>query len=200
VGQAFQPAVVFPALRSFHKEDLEAIALTRRRLPHWELEGASYFVTFRVRKALGKALERDALACIVEEALWFGYVERYLLDAYVVMLDHVHLLLSPLSIWSLAKILQGIKGFSAREINKFLGRKGAFWQDERFDHLVRNDADWLDKFSYIHNNPLSSKLVDRPQDYAFSSLVTLHSGGRLESLSHKVGPLRFGHSTENLRP
>jgi REP element-mobilizing transposase RayT len=101
------------------------------------------------------------------------------------MPDHVHLLVRPLAGWSLAKILQGIKGFSAREINRVLSRKGAFWQVENFDHLVRNERDWLDKYNYIHNNPVSAELVDRPEDYPFSSLVAIHSEGRLESLPYR---------------
>jgi REP element-mobilizing transposase RayT len=228
VGQVFQPAIYWPELRSFTKEDLRAISQYRRRLPHWELEGSTYFVTFRVHNALGKPLldmqgsnrlEQSRLrsgiknskslesgklengrleslphiaglpltaqppptpASIVEEALWFGYEERYVLDAYVIMPDHVHLLLRPLPGWTLGKILQSLKGFTAKESNRLLGRKGPFWQDERFDHLVRNDGDWLDKFEYIHNNPVSAGLVEKPQDYPFSSLVTMHSKGRLE--------------------
>jgi len=116
--------------------------------------------------------------------LWFSHGERHCLHAYVIMPDHVHLLLTPIAEWSLAKILQGIKGFTARQINRCLGRKGTFWQDESFDHLVRNELDWLDKFTYIHDNPVKSGLCNRPQDYPFSSLVTMHSEGRLESLPH----------------
>jgi REP element-mobilizing transposase RayT len=122
------------------------------------------------------------LASLVEEALWFYYAERYVLDAYVVMPDHVHLLMQPCNGWSLAKILQGIKGFTAREINRVLGRKGLFWQNEDFDHLIRSERDWLDKLDYIHMNPVKAGLVDRPHDYPFSSLVTIHSEGWLESL------------------
>ena len=234
VGQAFQPAIHWPELRSFSKEDLGAVGLYQRRLPHWELEGSTYFVTFRVQEGMGRPLvgrlenlakppHSDAQtgrleslphtagsevewgrlsslpsgqppsgqppcspASIVEEALWFGYEERYLLDAYVIMPDHVHLLLRPLANWRLAKILQGIKGFTAREINRVLGRRGSFWQDESFDHLVRDEGDWVDKFEYIHNNPVSAGLVERPEDYPFSSLVTMHSRGRLESLKGKL--------------
>jgi hypothetical protein len=98
------------------------------------------------------------------------------------MPDHVHVLLKPFAGWSLAKILQGIKGFTARQINKTLGRTGSFWQDESFDHLVRNERDWWDKFNYIHANPVIAGLAERPEDYPFSSLVTMHSNGRLESL------------------
>ncbi|MEW6347664.1 MAG: transposase [Thermodesulfobacteriota bacterium] len=108
-----------------------------------------------------------------------------MIDAYVVMPDHVHLLVKPMGEWTVGRILQGIKGFAEREINMRLNRKGPFWQDERFDHLVRNDGDWLDKFDYIHGNPARGRLVKRPQDYPFSSLVTMHSIGSLESLPHR---------------
>lgn len=158
----------------------------KRKLPHWELPGSTYFVTFRVHKSLGKVLENRLLAVIVEEALWFGYGERYVMDAYVIMPDHVHLLFQPAAGCTLAKILQGMKGVTARQINRLLGRKGTFWQDESFDHLVRNEADWVDKFTYIHDNPVKSGLVGKAEDYPFSSLVTIHSQGRLESLPHKV--------------
>jgi putative transposase len=182
VGQAFQPAIHWQELRPLAKEDLLAVSQSRRRLPHWALEDSTYFVTFRARESLGRVLADEALACIVEEAFWFGHEERYILNAYVVMPNHAHLLMTPLAGWSLSRILQGIKGYTAREINKGLGRTGAFWQDEYFDHLVRNEADWVDKFNYIHNNPVSAGLVEKPENYPFSSLVTMHSKGRLESL------------------
>ncbi len=71
-----------------------------------------------------------------------------------------------------------------------LGRRGTFWQAETFDHLVRNEEDWLDKFDYIHDNPVKAGLVDKPQDYPFSSLVTMYSNGRLESLPYIISPSR----------
>jgi REP element-mobilizing transposase RayT len=129
-------------------------------------------------------LLESRLASVVEEVLWLGHGERYFLNAYVIMPDHVHLLLRPQETWSLAKILRGFKGYTARQVNKDLGRRGPFCQDESFDHLIRNDADWADKFHYIHENPVKAGLVERPQDYPFSSLVTMHSTGRLESLPH----------------
>ncbi len=233
VGQAFEPAFHFPELREFTRADLNEVWQRQRRLPHWELEGSTYFITFRVRSNLrkpfqlvnsqrqarkpaphsagqtphpvgqafhpvgqafhpvgqafqpvGQAFQPAVLADRVEESVIFGHGERYLLDAYVIMSDHVHLLLSPLPGWTLAKIQQGLKGFTARGINKVLGRKGPFWQDENFDHLIRHEEDWLDKFNYIHNNPITAGLVDHPSEYPYSSLVVLHGRGRLESLPH----------------
>jgi REP element-mobilizing transposase RayT len=213
VGQAFQPAIRHPELQEFTKDSLHEVYQYCRRLPHWELEGSTYFLTFRTHTSIGEvfrpylvhaiqqwkckpnaegqaslvgqAFERAQspdIASLLEESIFFGHSERYLLDAYVIMPDHVHLLLTPLSGWTLAKIQQGLKGFSSWEINRALGRKGPFWQDESFDHLIRDEADWLDKFTYIHHNPVKAGLVDHSESYPFSSLVTLHSRGRAESL------------------
>ena len=55
-----------------------------------------------------------------------------------------------------------------------MNRKGSFWQDESFDHLIRNEADWEDKFNYIHNNPVKANLVEKAPEYPFSSLATLY--------------------------
>jgi putative transposase len=198
VGQAFQPAqlaIYSHDLRKFIKKDLNTVYYRKRKLPHWELEGSTYFITFRVAKNVGQAfqpahfqLTPDIIhpASIVEETLLFGYGERYLLHAYVIMPDHVHLLITPLAPYTLAKILQGIKGYTAREINKILSRQSTFWQDENFDHLIRNEENWEDKFQYIHHNPVKAGLVENPQDYPFSSMVTLYPKGRLESLPHRT--------------
>ena len=105
-------------------------------------------------------------ASIVEESLFFSHRERFLLEAYVIMPDHVHLLIRPTAGWSLVRVLQGLKGFTAREINRTLERRGSVWQAESFDHLIRNDADWSDKFVYIHDNPVEARLV--------SALRTIH--------------------------
>ncbi len=96
VGQAFQPVIVQLEVRSFKIADILVTSFRRRKLPHWELEGSTYFVTFRVHRSLGRVLETPTVTPIVEEALWLGYSDRYLMDAYVVMPDHVHLLLRPL--------------------------------------------------------------------------------------------------------
>jgi REP element-mobilizing transposase RayT len=183
-GRTFQAAVGLPETRFPSKKDFPNIVLHSRRLPHWELQGSTYFLTFRTHEAIGAAFQDHLIADIVEESIWFGHPERYILQAYVIMPNHIHLLLGPVADWNLAKILQGLKGFTAREINRKLGRRGAFWQDENFDHLIRNEQDWSDKFDYIHDNPVTAGLVTRAQDNPYSSLVTIYSNGRLESLPH----------------
>lgn len=88
------------------------------------------------------------------------------------MPDHVHLLLKPVvsesgTDFSLSKILQGIKGFSARAINKSRGTKGVLWLDESYDRIVRDYNEYLEKWNYIRNNPVKAELCQAPEDYAF---------------------------------
>ncbi len=89
-----------------------------------------------------------------------------------IMPDHVHLILKPVSShsedqFSLSKILQGIKGFTAREINKLRGTRGALWQDESFDRIIRGHDEYLEKWNYLRNNPVKVGLCETPEEYPF---------------------------------
>ncbi len=106
----------------------------------------------------------------VVETLRFGanHLNLYELLAYVVMANHVHVLLRP-SV-PLARITRLIKGFTARKANRILGRMGhAFWQDESFDHWVRNEAELVRIISYIERNPVTAGLVQKAEDWPWSS-------------------------------
>ena len=112
---------------------------------------------------------KDARAAqIVVDAVRFGDPERYDLFAYVVMANHVHVLLTPRI--ALARITQGIKGLTAYQINSLQGRRGrAFWQDESYDHWARDEEEMLRIIAYIENNPVVAKLCRRPEDWPWSS-------------------------------
>jgi putative transposase len=95
-------------------------------------------------------------------------IGRYLLHAYVIMPNHVHILLEPRL--PLAKITGVIKGVAARDANATLGRSGKpFWQDESFDHWVRNSAEFARICHYIEWNPVHAGLVSRPEAWKWSS-------------------------------
>jgi REP element-mobilizing transposase RayT len=83
---------------------------------------------------------------------------RYALDEFVIMPNHVHALLQPLGGAKLSDIVAPWKKFSARQINAGLKRRGALWQAEWFDHIVR-DRERLEKFRvYILGNPAKAGL------------------------------------------
>src|ERR1035438_9028558 len=105
-------------------------------------------------------LKRDELARIVVDALRYASdTLRYFdLSAYVVMPNHVHVLLLPLV--DAGKLLHSVKGFSAREANKLLARSGEpFWQRESYDHWVRNETEFERIRRYIEDNPVRAGLA-----------------------------------------
>lgn len=77
----------------------------------------------------------------------------YEVDSYVIMPNHVHMLIIPLGNNKIESILHSIKRFSARQINKLAGRTGRFWMRESFDRLVRNEDDYFRCYHYILANP-----------------------------------------------
>jgi hypothetical protein len=82
-----------------------------------------------------------------------GQPARYSLREWVVMPNHVHVVVTPLAGHNLSKILHSWKSFTATAINRQLGHRGALWQKESFDHIVRS-ADQLERIErYIHDNP-----------------------------------------------
>jgi REP element-mobilizing transposase RayT len=134
----------------------------RRQLPHLGTPDSTYFVTFRCRPGL--FLSEPAKAIVMSAIRhWDG--ARIDLDAAVVMPDHAHLIFRVLGGLSLSAILQSIKGYSARLVNALLGRRGPFWLDESFDHIVRHRRELEDKIEYIRRNPVAGGLAASWKEY-----------------------------------
>ena len=114
-------------------------------------------------------LRQPEIAQIVVNSIYKGVeLKHYRLDAFVVMANHVHLLIQP-SITP-DRLLRSLKGSTAREANRLLGRTGEpFWQKESYDHLVRNGKEFLKIKAYIENNPVRAGLVENAWDYPWSS-------------------------------
>ncbi len=136
----------------------------QRHLPHWEGPGETYFLTFCLRRPPAVDLSEDRFALLVVSALRYWDGNAYALFDYVVMPDHVHVILKPLvrdgDRVRLSSITQSIKGYLARRINQMAGRKGVLWQEETYDHVIRNAGDYLDRATYILDNPRRRGLVD----------------------------------------
>ncbi len=129
--------------------------------------------------ALGAAVEgqqwlRDArVAEEVSRSLHYEDGRRYVLSAFCIMPNHVHVVCTPLlaedgTYHTLASILQSIKGFSAIRANQVLGRKGTFWQHESYDHVVRDEAELHRIVEYVLSNPVKAGLVKQWQDWQWS--------------------------------
>ena len=115
-------------------------------------------------------LGRSEIADLVTAALQHFDGERYRLDAWVVMPNHVHVALWPMPNHTLSRIVQSWKRFTAREANRILNRSGMpFWQPEAYDHWIRDDAEHARCCRYISNNPVKAGLCATPEDWKWSS-------------------------------
>jgi putative transposase len=97
-------------------------------------------------------LRQEAIARLVVESLLRGVeLRHYELGAFAVMANHVHALLLPLIPPS--RLLKSLKGYTAHEANRILGRTGEpFWRRESYDHWIRNENEWQRIAAYIENN------------------------------------------------
>ncbi|MES2474441.1 MAG: (E)-4-hydroxy-3-methylbut-2-enyl-diphosphate synthase [Verrucomicrobiota bacterium] len=100
-----------------------------------------------------RPLADPAIAAMVESALKHFDGDRYDLLAWSVMPNHVHVLLTPREGHELEKIIQSWKTHSATQANQRLGKSGTFWQEEYYDHIVRDGEDLKHQVSYILANP-----------------------------------------------
>jgi putative transposase len=195
------------------------MAFYRRRLPHWQPEGTSIFLTWRLHGSLPGAVSRQALgltttegrrfvvtdrlmaravsgptwlkdprvATCVMEALFTGerQWQLYDLSAWVIMPNHVHVLLDPHK--ALSEVTRAVKSTSAREANQVLGRRGLpFWQDESYDHWVRDAKEFNRIVHYIESNPVDAGLASRIEDWAWSSASARFFGGQVGDLPHAL--------------
>ena len=170
----------------------------QRRLPHWHPEGAAIFLTWRLYVSLprgmlvgpgtagqrfvaaDRVLDRatsgpmwlvdDRVAQAVVETLYRGedVWKLYDLIAWVLMSNHVHILIQPKA--PLAAITRAVKKRSARIANQILERWGSsFWQDESYDHWVRDSAELRRITHYIEWNPVKAGFVESPELWPWSS-------------------------------
>ena len=157
---------------------------TRRNLPHWQSPGATYFLTWRA--IAGQHLDPEDRTLALSAIRHWDSV-RWSVCAAVVMPDHVHALARPLPLdsntlaggafWNLSELLKSVKGFSSNQINRRKGRKGVFWQDESYDRIVRDDAEFQEKWEYIRTNPVRAELAKTPEEYAWLYEAVAPVGG-----------------------
>lgn len=124
-------------------------------------------------------LRRPEIRAEVERCLRHFDGERYDLGDWVIMPNHVHLLIRPGRGRVLSRILQGIKGVSARNCNALLGTtERKFWQEESYDHIVRSEAQLRHYIRYIADNPVKARLKPGEYSVAQTILSEPRAGGR----------------------
>ena len=150
-------------------------------MPHVNIDGYYQFITFRTFDSVDEYVKKisstnqpnqtkqqqidDYLDSSTNGAYLNGKILEFLYEflkskdgvlcelvAFAIMNNHVHLLIKPLE--SLSKIVQSIKGGSAKIINEMIGKSGKFWADDYYDKVVRDEKHFAVVYEYIKNNPL----------------------------------------------
>ncbi|HNX34050.1 MAG TPA: transposase [Kiritimatiellia bacterium] len=101
----------------------------------------------------GCLLREAACAKCVADAVSFFDGMRYRLHAWCVMPNHVHVIVEPAGRWALGKIVHGWTCFTAKALNRILGRSGAIWQHEPYDHIIRSVREYVYQVKYVWENP-----------------------------------------------
>lgn len=125
--------------------------------------------TFLDSTTIGPLHLRDpGRAQVVEHAILFGAEVRNDLFAWCIMANHVHTVLTPHR--ELHKVMQGLEGFTSRQINRADNRIGRlFWQDESYDHWARDEDELLRIIHYVEDNPVKAGLCSGPETWPWSS-------------------------------
>lgn len=127
--------------------------------PWDETTASEYYDTFSVKldemldAGYGSCvLARDDCRNIVIENLLHFNGERYVLHAFVVMPNHVHVVMEIVKCEDLTKVVHGWKSYTAKRINKVVGSEGQVWQSEYYDRLIRNVEHYTRTIEYIRKN------------------------------------------------
>jgi putative transposase len=168
-----------------------------RRLPHWVPEDKVVHLVVRLAGSAPRPeqevfvkdarstlppgptwLSDSRVAEVVVNTLRYGSDVRgwYETFAYVIMPNHMHVLLGPHL--ELPRITQWFKGRTARVCNLIVGRTGAFWTQESYDHWIRCYEELEETARYIENNPVRERLVQYPDQWKWSSAAGCCAAGQ----------------------
>jgi putative transposase len=149
------------------------------RLKRYQTEGHDHFITFSCFRRL-PYLNNNHARIVFEETLEkLRLRHQFFLFGYVLMPEHVHLLLTEPKLQSLATTISVLKG----ETSKILkDERPQFWQTRYYDFNVLTHKKHVEKLRYIHRNPVERGLVEKPEDWPWSSFRHYLTGeqGRVE--------------------
>jgi putative transposase len=159
------------------------------RLTHRTTPGFTYFVTT-------KTWQNDEILRVSENAeivvaciLRYRDDGAYQIHEFVVMPNHLHLLLTPSADASIEKAMQLIKGGSSHQIHKVRNHKMQIWQPGFHEESVRDQEDYDRKAEYIHRNPVVAKLVTETEEWSYSSAAKRF---KMDSIPERLKTLSSG--------
>ena len=136
-----------------------------RPLPPAELRRLDYLFSDKIEAYLdagyGSCVLRNPLvANVVKESLLFFNLKKYILHAWCIMPNHVHVILHILDGFELSKIIHSWKSYTSHCINKLINRSGQLWQIDSYNHIIRTREEYFFQVRYVWNNPDKASLMN----------------------------------------
>jgi REP element-mobilizing transposase RayT len=120
---------------------------------------------------------RDSICAALVVDAWRHFDgRRYRLHAWVLMPNHVHVVLTVFVGSPLSALMQAQKSFTAHRIRRNLGGAGSVWHPDYWDRFIRDDAHFVAAVEYVEDNPVRAGLVARREDWPWSSATALRCG------------------------
>ena len=158
-------------------------------LPHFQIQGDVYYITIVLYGRLPVFTRPSFTITIIDSLNFYRYKQSYRLLGFVIMPDHVHLLIWPYGAIPVGDMMRDLKRFTSGRITRQAeveGKRewlGAFraagekteraeykvWQDDYWDKNIYSERMLIEKLNYIHNNPVCNGLVSKAVDYPYSS-------------------------------
>lgn len=174
------PVEVFERLNQEREEIVRNLGTIRDKKERHERTHSEFQQLFRkwddaldVCNTNVKYLSNPYVAALVSESLHYRDGKVYDLISFCIMPNHLHIVFTPLKestdhYYSLSKIMHSLKRHTAKEANLILGREGAFWQHESYDHIVRDEAELERTIKYVLHNPVKANLVKEQKDWKWA--------------------------------
>ncbi len=169
-------------------------------LVRYQHGGCFHFLTFSCYRRQPLLGDHPAAYRVFEQE--FEVVRRrygFVIGGYVLMPEHVHLLVGEPPRSTLATAIQVLKQQTARKLK--VSGDSQFWQRRYYDFNVHNEEKRVEKLRYMHRNPVKRGLVEEPEDWPWSSFRHFATGqpGTVEIESHWTAALRGNQLPEHLR-
>lgn len=158
-------------------------------LPRFHIEGHIYYITTVIYNRLPVFTRPSFVIPLYDSLNFYRHKQEFKILGYVIMPDHMHLIIWPLGTASVSEIMRDYKKFTATRLIRQAEVEGAsawmaafeqagketgrsdrkVWQDSYWDVNVYTERFLRRKLNYIHRNPVRSGLVESPEDYYYSS-------------------------------
>jgi putative transposase len=138
-------------------------------LKRFGLQGDAYHTISATRGRQPFFSDAAMSSCLLESIQFVRHSGAAFVLAYAIMPDHLHLLMVPRGNSSVSDVMKSVKGYTAKGVNRLMGRSGPIWQQSFYDRIIRGEQQLSLTIEYIHRNPLVAGLVTNTEAYAFSS-------------------------------